>query len=131
MQFAEKRQLNMFRLLAKLHLERYFNAKFILGIDLIISFVASLFALAFLQLIITPSKLFGEFSLFWLLGTIVACSIWFAAFKTYHTVIRHSTLREVGRFTGAIIGKELSLVLLVILFNIGNLFPYIPIRIIH
>lgn len=111
----------MFRLLAKLHLERYFNAKFILGIDLIISFVASLFALAFLQLIITPSKLFGEFSLFWLLGTIVACFIWFAAFKTYHTVIRHSTLREVGRFTGAIIGKELSLVLLVILFNIGNL----------
>lgn len=111
----------MFRLLAKLHLERYFNAKFILGIDLIISFVASLFALAFLQLIITPSKLFGEFSLFWLLGTIVACAIWFAAFKTYHTVIRHSTLREVGRFTGAIFGKELSLALLVILFNIGNL----------
>lgn len=111
----------MFRLLAKLHLERYFNAKFILGIDLIISFVASLFALAFLQLIITPSKLFGEFSLFWLLGTIAACFIWFAAFKTYHTVIRHSTLREVGRFTGAIIGKELSLALLVILFNIGNL----------
>ena len=111
----------MFRLLAKLHLERYFNAKFILGIDLIISFVASLFALAFLQLIITPSKLFGEFSLFWLLGTIVACSIWFAAFKTYHTVIRHSTLREVGRFTGAIFGKELSLALLVVLFNIGNL----------
>ena len=111
----------MFRLLAKLHLERYFNAKFILGIDLIISFVASLFALAFLQLIITPSKLFGEFSLFWLLGTIVACTIWFATFKTYHTVIRHSTLREVGRFTGAIIGKELSLALLVILFNIGNL----------
>ena len=111
----------MFRLLAKLHLERYFNAKFILGIDLIISFVASLFALAFLQLIITPSKLFGEFSLFWLLGTIVACTIWFAAFKTYHTVIRHSTLREVGRFTGAIFGKELSLALLVVLFNIGNL----------
>lgn len=111
----------MFRLLAKLHLERYFNAKFILGIDLIISFVASLFALAFLQLIITPSKLFGEFSLFWLLGTIAACSIWFATFKTYHTVIRHSTLREVGRFTGAIIGKELSLALLVVLFNIGNL----------
>lgn len=111
----------MFRLLAKLHLERYFNAKFILGIDLIISFVASLFALAFLQLIITPSKLFGEFSLFWLLGTIVACAIWFAAFKTYHTVIRHSTLREVGRFTGAIFGKELSLALLVVLFNIGNL----------
>mgnify|MGYP003390732113 CR=1 FL=1 len=113
----------MLRLLAKLHLERYVNAKFILGIDLIVSFVASLFSLAFIQLIITPSKLFSEFSLFWLLSTIVACAIWFAAFNTYHTVIRHSTLREVGRFTGAIFCKELSLALIATFFNIGSLTP--------
>lgn len=93
----------MFRLLTRLHLERYVNAKFILGIDLIISFVASLFALAFLQLIITPSRLFGDFSIFWLLGTIVACALWFKVFNTYHTVIRHSTLREVARFVGAVV----------------------------
>ncbi|MEE0863983.1 MAG: nucleoside-diphosphate sugar epimerase/dehydratase [Alistipes sp.] len=111
----------MFRLLTRLHLERYVNAKFILGIDLIISFVASLFALAFLQLIITPSRLFGDFSIFWLLGTIVACALWFKVFNTYHTVIRHSTLREVARFVGAVVGKEVSLALIVILLNIGNL----------
>lgn len=111
----------MFRLLTRLHLERYVNAKFILGIDLIISFVASLFALAFLQLIITPSRLFGDFSIFWLLGTIVACALWFKVFNTYHTVIRHSTLREVARFVGAVVGKEVSLALTVILLNIGNL----------
>lgn len=111
----------MFRLLTRLHLERYVNAKFILGIDLIISFVASLFALAFLQLIITPSRLFGDFSIFWLLGTIVACALWFKVFNTYHTVIRHSTLREVARFVGAVVGKEVSLALIVSLLNIGNL----------
>lgn len=111
----------MFRLLTRLHLERYVNAKFILGIDLIISFVASLFALAFLQLIITPSRLFGDFSIFWLMGTIVACALWFKVFNTYHTVIRHSTLREVARFVGAVVGKEVSLALTVILLNIGNL----------
>ncbi len=110
----------MFRLLSKLHLERYVNTKFILCIDLCVSFAASLFVLAFLQLFV-QQQLFGNFSLFWLLGTILACGVWFTAFGTYHTVIRHSTLREVGRFTGAIIGKELTLMLLLFLFNIGSL----------
>ena len=96
------------------------NTKFILCIDLCVSFAASLFVLAFLQLFI-QQQLFGNFSLFWLLGTIVACGVWFTACGTHHTVIRHSTLREVGRFTGAIIGKELTLMLLLFLFNIGGL----------
>lgn len=116
-----KRDFDMFRLLSKLHLERYVNTKFILCIDLIVSFAASLFALSFLQLIVQQNQILGNFSLFWLLGTIVACCIWFTAFGTYHTVIRHSTLREVGRFTGAIIGKELTLTLLFLLFDISNL----------
>ena len=110
----------MFRLLSKLHFERYVNTKFILCIDLCVSFAASLFVLAFLQLFV-QQQFFGNFSLFWLIGTIVACGVWFTAFGTYHTVIRHSTLREVGRFTGAIIGKELTLMLLLFLFNIGSL----------
>ena len=110
----------MFRLLSKLDFERYVNTKFILCIDLCVSFVASLFVLAFLQLFVQQQFL-GNFSLFWLLGTIVACGVWFTAFGTYHTVIRHSTLREVGKFTGAIIGKELTLMLLLFLFNIGSL----------
>ena len=113
----------MFRFLSKFHLERYVNTKFILCIDLCVSFAASLFVLAFLQLFIQQYNLISDFSLFWLLGTIVACGIWFTAFGTHHTVIRHSTLREVGRFTGAIIGKELTLTLLLLLFNISIL-PY-------
>ncbi|MBR5132334.1 MAG: polysaccharide biosynthesis protein [Alistipes sp.] len=113
----------MFRFLSKFHLERYVNTKFILCIDLCVSFAASLFVLAFLQLFIQQYNLISDFSLFWLLGTIVTCGIWFTAFGTHHTVIRHSTLREVGRFTGAIIGKELTLTLLLLLFNISTL-PY-------
>lgn len=110
----------MFRLLAKLHLERYFNAKFILGIDLIISFVASLFALNFLQLIVASSRMGGDFSIFWLLASVVVCGVWFIVFNTYHTIIRHSTLREVARFTGAIVAKEITLILLIAIFGIGN-----------
>lgn len=111
----------MFRLIAKLHLERYFNAKFILCIDLIVSFAASLFALSFLQLIVQQHNLFGDFSIVWLLGTIIACGLWFKAFGTHHTIIRHSTLREVGKFTCAVLGKEISLTLLIILLGIGDI----------
>ena len=111
----------MFRLIAKLHLERYFNAKFILCIDLIVSFAASLFALSFLQLIVQQHNLFGDFSIAWLLGTIIACGLWFKAFGTHHTIIRHSTLREVGKFTCAVLGKEISLTLLIMLLGIGDI----------
>ena len=116
----------MFRLIAKLHLERYFNAKFILCIDLIVSFAASLFALSFLQLIVQQHNLFGDFSIVWLLGTIIACGLWFKAFGTHHTIIRHSTLREGGKFTCAVLGKEISLTLLIMLLGIGD----IPLKII-
>lgn len=113
--------MSMFRLIAKLHLERYFNAKFILCIDLIISFAASLFALSFLQLIVQQHNLFGDFSIVWLLGTIIACGLWFKVFGTHHTIIRHSTLREVGKFTCAVLCKEISLTLLIMLLGIGNI----------
>lgn len=113
--------MSMFRLIAKLHLERYFNAKFILCIDLIVSFAASLFALSFLQLIVQQHNLFGDFSIAWLLGTIIACGLWFKAFGTHHTIIRHSTLREVGKFTCAVLGKEISLTLLIMLLGIGDI----------
>lgn len=113
--------MSMFRLIAKLHLERYFNAKFILCIDLIVSFAASLFALSFLQLIVQQHNLFGDFSIVWLLGTIIACGLWFKVFGTHHTIIRHSTLREVGKFTCAVLGKEISLTLLIMLLGIGDI----------
>lgn len=107
----------MFKLLAKLHLERYFNAKFILAIDLIISFIASMATLAFLQLLVKPLPNFGTFSLHWLIGAVVVSLLWFYVFGTFHTVIRHSTLRELARFSLAIIGKELTLVFMVLLWS--------------
>lgn len=107
----------MFRLLAKLHLERYFNAKFILVIDLIISFIASMATLAFLQLLVKPLPNFGTFSLHWLIGAVVVSLLWFYVFGTFHTVIRHSTLRELARFFLAIVGKELTLVFMVLLWS--------------
>ena len=109
----------MFRFLRKLHIERYINAKFILCIDLAISLISSIFALSFFKLLIEHSHTSADFTLFWLVSTVVMCAVWFYVFHTYHTIIRHSTLREIARFTGAIVCKEVSLIFLVLLVDIN------------
>ena len=109
----------MFRLLRKLRIERYINAKFILCIDLAISLISSIFALSFFKLLIEHSHSSADFTLFWLVSTAVMCAVWFYVFHTYHTIIRHSTLREIARFTGAIVCKEVSLIFLVLLVDIN------------
>ena len=109
----------MFRFLRKLRIERYINAKFILCIDLAISLISSIFALSFFKLLIEHSHTSADFTLFWLVSTVVMCAVWFYVFHTYHTIIRHSTLREIARFTGAIVCKEISLIFVVLLVDIS------------
>lgn len=109
----------MFRFLRKLRIERYINAKFILCIDLAISLISSIFALSFFKLLIERSHTSADFTLFWLVSTVVMCAVWFYVFHTYHTIIRHSTLREIARFTGAIVCKEVSLIFVVLLVDIS------------
>ena len=44
----------MYRLIEKLHLERYLNSRLILAIDLVVSGVASLCALVLVRLLLPP-----------------------------------------------------------------------------
>lgn len=99
----------MIRLLEKLHLDQYFSAKLILMIDLVVSTVASACALIFIHLLVSPITHIPHILSLWLGGALLFSLIWFYVFKTYQSVIRHSTLREIGKFTLAVIGKELSL----------------------
>lgn len=48
----------MYRLIEKLHLERYLNSRLILAIDLVVSGVASLCALVLVRLLLPPSPTF-------------------------------------------------------------------------
>ena len=100
----------MLKIIEKLHLERYLSSKLILCFDLVTSVAASLSALVFIHMLVCPITHIPNFSLLWLVGAFIFSFIGFYLLKTYHSVIRHSTLREIAKFTLAVLGKELMLV---------------------
>lgn len=111
----------MQRLITKLHLERYFSSKLILCIDLAISVMASSVALIIVHLLF-GDDVSNRFALVWLGGATVFSLLMYYALKTYRSVIRHSTLREIAKFVLATFGKEILLGLSVLAFarNIGG-----------
>ena len=106
----------MYRLIEKLHLERYLNSRLILAIDLVVSGVASLCALVLVRLLLPPLSNISKFALLWIGCAVVYSFITFFLLKTYRSVIRHSTLREIAKFVVAVIGKELLLGLTILLY---------------
>ena len=112
----------MYRLIEKLHLERYLNSRLILAIDLVVSGVASLCALVLVRLLLPPLSNISKFALLWIGCAVVYSFITFFLLKTYRSVIRHSTLREIAKFVVAVIGKELLLGLTFLLYPPTPLF---------
>lgn len=106
----------MYRLIEKLHLERYLNSRLILAIDLVVSGVASLCALVLVRLLLPPLSNISKFALLWIGCAVVYSFITFFLLKTYRSVIRHSTLRELSKFVVATFSKEILLGLTVVLY---------------
>ena len=97
------------KLASKLHIDRYFSSKLILFIDLCASVFASAVALMFGKLIIPVSEFDEKTVLFFLLFAAVASFVTFYLMKTNHSIIRHSTLRELAKLFIAVLGKEILL----------------------
>ena len=104
----------MYRLIEKLHLERYLNTRLILAIDLAVSGLASLCALVSVKLLLHLN--ISDYTLLWLCCSVVYSIVTFYLLKTYHSVIRHSTLRELSKFVVATFSKEILLGLTVVLY---------------
>lgn len=104
----------MYRLIEKLHLERYLNTRLILAIDLAVSGLASLCALVSVKLLLHLN--ISDYTLLWLCCSVVYSFVTFYLLKTYHSVIRHSTLRELSKFVVATFSKEILLGLTVVLY---------------
>lgn len=105
------------KLIKKLHLENYLSARIVLLIDLVATLVASILSLTLIRLIFTSLQIVhpGTFTIEWL-GTAAAVSlVFFYLLRTYRSVIRHSTLREIGRLTIASLGKATGMLLLLVL----------------
>ena len=112
----------MFSVFRKIKLERYFSARLILFIDLMVSVAASLFILflyKYLAEVTLPKK---EFIMIWGTGSLMASILVFIGLRTYKSIVRYSTLRELKLLSFAILGKTAFLALVLTIFP--NKLPY-------
>ncbi|MFC4665634.1 hypothetical protein ACFO3G_03255, partial [Falsiporphyromonas endometrii] len=98
------------KILKKLHLDRYLSAKLVLAMDLMVATAASILTMVMLGLLMKKEMTISKFVIEWVLLSMAAALISFLIFKTYKAIIRHSTLREVGKFVLAAALKEVVMV---------------------
>ena len=108
------------KFVSRFHIDRFFNSKLILAIDLLVSFSASVCTLMFVRFLLSDYGLTVNFSLTWLGLSFVLSLAYFVAFKTYRTIIRHSTLKEFAKICVASFLKSLCVCLIMYLLPFAD-----------
>ena len=104
----------------KFRLDRFFNSKLVLAIDLFVSFSASVCTLIFVRFLLSEDGLTTGFALTWIGLSFVLSLVFFIAFKTYRTIIRHSTLKEFAKICVASFLKSLLVCAIVFALPFGD-----------
>ena len=85
---------------------RYFSSWSILIIDTLVSVFSTLIAYLLIRGLF-PSPVFSDWYGFWLLaGSGLLSAVSFILFRTFRTIIRHTTLREVWKLGAAVLFKD-------------------------
>lgn len=93
-------------LISRLRLERFVSSYLILFLDLLVSTLSSAGSALLSGVLVASSGLPPRIYLLWLASALFASGVLFLLFRTYRTVIRHATLREVEKLLLAVAGKE-------------------------
>ncbi len=107
--FARRFYMNY---LEKLYHKSYLSSAVVLCLDLCASVLASLLAISLAKLFFSHSGITATIAIWWLCGAFLFSWIFFAAFKTQKTIIRHSTLHSMRKITLAVICKALAMAVL-------------------
>ena len=108
------------KFVAKFRLDRFFSSKLVLAIDLLVSFSASVCTLMFVRFLLSSDGLTTPFFLTWLGLSFVLSLIFFIAFRTYRTIIRHSTLKEFAKICVASFLKSLGVCLIMVVLPFAD-----------
>ena len=101
----------------KLQLARYLDARLVFVFDLLISVAASMGAWV-LYMFLEQSMAVPRLAAFcWVAAAAVASGLMFYVLKTYRSIIRHSTLREISRLALAVVGKSVLLFATVLILS--------------
>lgn len=104
----------MCKYIDKLVSSQYLSKKIVLLIDVIMSVVSSGVALGILFFIRNITLSLNTVAI-WLLFAAMSSLIMFLLLKTYRSIIRYSTLRDISRLLFAVLGKVLLLALVLVL----------------
>lgn len=96
----------------------------ILVLDLVISTLASLFAVLLIRWVTDPIYRFQYFILIWLIVSVVASALSFIMLKTHRVVIRYTSFLSTGKLAAASMLKEVILAL----FVFSGLLPDSPVQ---
>jgi len=101
----------MTRLIEKLHLDRYVNARLILCLDVLLSVGASVTAL-FLMNTFVSAAFDAVATGCWVAASALFSLFFFCLLQTHRSIIRHSTLKEVWKILSAVVAKSAALFVL-------------------
>ncbi len=95
--------------LEKLYHKSYLSSTVVLCLDLFLSTFASFLAISLAVLFFSPDVMTVNTAAWWLFGAFVFSWIFFVVFRTQKAIIRHSTLRSMGRLSVAVFCKSIAL----------------------
>ena len=98
------------------YIRKYLNVRIILFIDIAVSVASSLFIVLLYGLLVGKTVP-GMFMLTWGAGAFISSAVMFYGLKTYKTIIRYSTLREISHISLAAMGKTLLMAILLLGFG--------------
>lgn len=98
----------------KFRLDRFFNSKLILAIDLLVSLSASICMLLFSRFLLWESALTPGFALSWCALSVGFSLLFFIWLRTYRTIVRHTTLKEFAKICVASFLKSFCVVLVMV-----------------
>ena len=97
--------------------DRYLNSKIIFTIDVILSAISSALVLLLAFFVVRSDVINREFSITYLISSVLASVLMFYITKTYRIIIRHLSVRDIGVFFVAGLGKVLLTALVMVRYR--------------
>jgi FlaA1/EpsC-like NDP-sugar epimerase len=102
----------------KRNMNKYFRTRIVMALDVMASVAASLITLFIANLLIPSLGYSMGFLALWFVGVFITTLIFVRVAKSYRSIIRYSTLRELYPVTIASLGKEVLMLMILLAFNV-------------
>ena len=116
----------LYELVERNNLDRHWHSRLVLLADMFITLFASVCAVTFIS-VLTQHAYPARYAMLWLGSAFIGSLVVFLSLRTNSSLLRHSTLREVGNLVLSIFLKEvfIGLIVLSMHLRVGFSFPHL------